>query len=371
MKTVHLITAARPNFMKIAPLYHALKRESWCKPVIVQVRQHTDDHMSVSFLREFGITEYIGIDMGQYADYAKHDRPDATVIPGDVNASADCAVTAARMNIPVVHLEAGLRSFDRSMPEEINRIVIDHVSDLHWAPTKSDGLNLWNEGIPIHKVDVVGNIMIDAFEMLRPKIKPWVKGTYAVATLHRPSNVDDPWRLQTLIAQLNQVGDTMDVIFPMHPRTRRRLAEFDIDCMNLHICNPMSYTEFMALVMGATIVITDSGGVQEETSYLGIPCATVRGNTERPVTVTLGTNVLIPPKEIGLAAIAARKGEWPKGKPIPLWDGKTAERCVASLRRFLGVSDDVKPEQNACDPNQAEPLPWGTYKAILGVNDQL
>lgn len=337
MKTVHLICAARPNFMKIAPLYHALRATDWCLPVVIWVRQHKDVNMSGDFLDEFGVRVN---DVRYLAEGEFHDtRPDAVVVPGDVNASADYAVKAARLGIPVVHLEAGLRSFDRSMPEEINRIVIDHVSEVLLAPSEDALLNLLKEGlISKRKCYNVGNIMIDAFEMLRERIEdvpPPANKPYALVTLHRPSNVDNERRLFTLLQMLDETAQHLPVVLPEHPRLRRRMSEFELWPRSVHVVPPMPYVEFMALARHATIVITDSGGVQEETSYLGVPCATVRENTERPITISHGTNVLIKPDMIEGAARVALNGKWKKGGPIPLWDGHTAERCVAALKNFL------------------------------------
>lgn len=356
-KVVHLICAARPNFMKIAPLYHALVKTDWCEPLIVHVRQHASDSMGLNFLSEFNIplqnhlalavevgpgthAEQTGTSMIMYEKACKSIPPDAIVVAGDVNATMACALVGVKLGVPVVHLEAGLRSFDRSMPEEINRVVTDSVSDLLLTPSQDADWNLDDEGRPDSVR--VGNIMIDTFEMLRDKIEAvpqQVCGTpYAVVTLHRPSNVDNPSKLIMLLDQIRGLADVLHVVFPVHPRTRKHLPNHFIRSAaysRITLLDPMSYVEFMALVKNATIVITDSGGVQEETSYLGVPCATVRENTERPITMTLGTNVLIKPGEIVESARYALRGDWQKGKPIPLWDGKTAGRCVIALHKFL------------------------------------
>jgi UDP-N-acetylglucosamine 2-epimerase (non-hydrolysing) len=345
-KIVHLVASCRPNFMKIAPLYHALKATDWCDPVVIQVPQHTDDNMSGAFLRELGVPIWsvvhtVGL-------YLAGGLPDAVVIPGDVNASTDYAVAAARAGVPVVHLEAGLRSFDRSMPEEINRIVIDSVSDLLWTTERTGTQNLAYERAH-GAIDEIGNIMLDTFEMLRPQIENrrtyerlGIYEKYAVATFHRPSNVDDAYSLSPILTNLRRASMELPIVLPLHPRTRARCEEFAyIDELmsepRILVVDPLGYVDFMSLVMGSTLVITDSGGVQEETSYLGIPCATVRKNTERPITITHGTNVLGTSDDMRVWARTALAGEWLKGKPIPLWDGKTAPRAVASLKEFLNV----------------------------------
>jgi len=332
-KVVHLVAAARPNFMKIAPLYHALKKTDWCEPKIVRVHQHTDAVMSTAFLTEFGLpTPDIEVVPGMPAAPA-----DAVVVPGDVHGAADYAVAAARAGIPVVHLEAGLRSFDRSMPEEINRIVIDSVSSLWWASEWSGVDNLESDG-HTDRVELVGNIMIDTLEMMRPNIEDiavFAPGPYVVATFHRPSNVDTSARLLTICHQLGRISRDVRVIFPVHPRTRKQLQPEMLKALEaVELEDPMPYVEFMRLVYHAQCVITDSGGVQEETSYLGIPCVTVRENTERPVTLQLGPNRLSRIDEIELNWDEARQAGRRK-VVIPYWDGHTAARCVASLKKFL------------------------------------
>ena len=360
-KIVHLIAAARPNFMKVAPLYHELARQSWCAARIVHTGQHYDANMSDAFFRDLRLPEaahHLEVGSGSHAEQTgrtmiayeavcQRERPAAIVVVGDVNATAACALVGAKLWIPVVHLEAGLRSGDRRMPEEINRLVTDAISDLLWTPSKDADANLIAEGIPPEKIDCVGNIMIDSFEMLRARIEAsdararlGLTGPYAIVTLHRPSNVDAPESLAALVQTLIELSRELTVVFAVHPRTRRRLEEFAMLASltaepAIRLTEPLSYIEFMSLVMGCTLAITDSGGVQEETTYLGIPCATLRENTERPITISMGTNRLLKPEELAAAARAALTGRWPRGRRPPLWDGHTAQRAAASLRRTI------------------------------------
>jgi UDP-N-acetylglucosamine 2-epimerase (non-hydrolysing) len=360
-KSIHLIAAARPNFMKVAPLYHELARRSWCSPGIVHTGQHYDANMSDAFFRDLRLPEpahHLEIGSGSHAEQTGRtmiayeavclgDRPDAIVVVGDVNATAACAMVGAKLWIPVVHLEAGLRSRDRRMPEEINRLVTDAISDLLWTPSRDADANLIAEGVPPEKIDCIGNIMIDSFEMLRPKIEAAdtrerlnLAGPFAIVTLHRPSNVDERDKLADLVQALLDLSHELTVVFAVHPRTRKRLEEFALlqaitAAPAIRVTEPLSYIEFMNLVMGCSIAITDSGGVQEETTYLGIPCATLRENTERPITLSEGTNRLLKPAQLVAAAREALAGGWPRGRKPALWDGHTARRAAESLHRRL------------------------------------
>lgn len=361
-KNVHLIAAARPNFMKVAPLYHALLRESWCRPAIVHTGQHYDANMSEAFFSDLRLPEpdhHLGVGSGTHAEQTgrtmiayevlcERDRPDAIVVVGDVNATAACAMVGAKLGILVVHLEAGLRSGDRRMPEEINRLVTDAIADLLWTPSADADANLIAEGVSRAKIECVGNIMIDSFEMLRGRIAAadtrqrleLGERAYAVVTLHRPSNVDAKEKLEELVACLAAVARELALVFAVHPRTRRRLEEFGLlealsAAPGVRLTTPLSYVEFMSLITGCRLAITDSGGVQEETTYLGIPCATLRENTERPITLTEGTNRLLEPRGLVAAARAALVGEWPKGHRPALWDGHAAQRAARSLKRRL------------------------------------
>ena len=361
-KSIHLIAAARPNFMKVAPLYHALAAESWCTPAIVHTGQHYDANMSDAFFRDLRLPEPVhtleigsgthaeqtGRTMIAYEGVCQRDRPDAIVVVGDVNATAACAMVGAKLWIPVVHLEAGLRSRDRRMPEEINRLVTDAIADLLWTPSPDADANLLAEGVPADKIECIGNIMIDSFEMLRAKIAAadtrarLALGTapFAVVTLHRPSNVDAPEKLGELVQALVQLSHELTVVFAIHPRTRKRLEDFGLlaaisGAAAIRVTEPLSYVEFMNLVSHCAIAITDSGGVQEETTYLGVPCATLRENTERPITVTEGTNRLLKPAGLVAAAKEVLAGKWPRGKKPALWDGHAAQRAAHSLRARL------------------------------------
>lgn len=354
---VHLIAAARPNFMKVAPLWHALALASDFEPVLVHTGQHYDPNMSDRIFEDLRLPapdHHLGIGSGTHAaqtggvmiayeGVALADRPDWLVVVGDVNSTAACAMVGAKLQVPVVHLEAGLRSRDRSMPEELNRLVTDALSDVLWTPSPDADANLHREGVPKQRISRVGNIMIDSFEMVRAKIEETQigrgyglsDGTYGVVTLHRPSNVDAPGKLSQLVDALEAIQRRLPLIFPVHPRTAGRLESSGLQARltaaGVLLVEPLPYIQFMSLVVGSAAVITDSGGVQEETTYLGIPCFTLRENTERPITVDQGTNRLVRPETL-LDALLGR--EVAGGAPMrpDLWDGKTAGRCVEDLR---------------------------------------
>jgi UDP-N-acetylglucosamine 2-epimerase (non-hydrolysing) len=377
MHKIHLIAAARPNFMKIAPLYHALKQQDWADTVIVHTGQHYDVNMSDVFFRDLRLPEpdiHLNVGSGSHAEQTANvmmkyeqvilrEKPDLIIVVGDVNSTLGCTLAAAKINYRlspnglantenaatrplIAHLEAGLRSFDRTMPEEINRIVTDSLSDILWTPSSDGDHNLANEGVLPDKIKRVGNIMIDCLEMLRKEIEDddgtdqnnLTPGNFGVVTLHRPSNVDTYDSLKAICASLASLAEKIQLVFPMHPRTEQNLkinGLYDSLAALVKITPPLNYIKFMNLVFNSRFVLTDSGGIQEETTYMGIPCVTVRDNTERPVTVTEGTNQLCKVHELEAVVgniIKRKSNTFPR---IDLWDGNTSERVVASIAEIL------------------------------------
>lgn len=355
---IDVITGARPNMMKVAPLYHALKAAGRYSVRLIHTGQHYDDNLSRTFFSDFALPApdiFLDVRSGTHAvqtarvmeGYEKiclDAPPELTIVVGDVNSTVACALVAKKCNLPLAHLEAGLRSGDRSMPEEINRIVTDAISDLLWTHSEDADANLFREGHQARQVKRVGNIMIDAYELVADRIhnanKPAELGVqgrpYIVLTLHRPANVDDPHTLATFVEQIASCSALAPIVFPVHPRTRRRLDDHGLWRKlaaggQVITTDPLGYIDFMSLVTACSLAITDSGGLQEETSYLGIPCITVRESTERPVTVTLGTNILVSLPRLFEVASSRLAAPRPPRPQIPLWDGRTSERILQSL----------------------------------------
>ncbi len=353
MKVV-LVAGARPNFVKLSPLYYALKGRG-IDPIVIHTGQHYDYELSQAFFEDFSLPEpdhYFGVgsdtNLKQISkiiaiaeDTLRSLRPDVVVVFGDVNSTLALAVASKHLMLPLAHVEAGLRSRDWSMPEEINRITTDTLSDLLFSPSYDATENLLKEGKDPTKVFTVGNIMIDSLVKVRPlaeSLRYWErlgleKGDYVLATLHRPVNVDDPERLRRIIDVLNGIHREYPVVLPLHPRTRKNMERWGIEAEFVTL-KPLRYTHFLSMMMGSGLVITDSGGVQEETSFLGIPCITLRPNTERPITLTLGTNELVKEPEDLPEAVRRRFGTH-RETYIPLWDGKTAGRIAQILVREL------------------------------------
>jgi UDP-N-acetylglucosamine 2-epimerase (non-hydrolysing) len=355
---VHLIAAARPNFMKVAPLWHALSAAPDFAPVLIHTGQHYDPNMSDAIFADLRLPQpdhHMGVGSGSHAEQtgavmiayekiATEAQPDWLIVVGDVNSTAAATIAAAKLHIPVVHLEAGLRSGDRRMPEEINRLVTDAIADVLWTPSPDGDANLIHEGVDPKRITRVGNIMLDSFEMVRSAIEAadvptelgLTAGQYGVVTLHRPSNVDEDAPLAALVEALVAVQVRLPLVWPVHPRAAKRLAETGLgvrlQAAGVRLIEPVPYIRFMSLVLNTGAAITDSGGIQEETTYLGIPCLTLRENTERPVTITEGTNQLVTAASLLgdlEAALVRPRSERPRPE---YWDGKTAARCVADLR---------------------------------------
>jgi UDP-N-acetylglucosamine 2-epimerase (non-hydrolysing) len=356
------VVGARPNFMKIAPVVLELRRRG-IPQRLVHTGQHYDSAMSKVFFEELGMPEpdlYLGIGSGSHAqqtarvlmaieEECQQHRPDILIVAGDVNSTVAAAMAAAKLGIPVAHVESGLRSFDRAMPEELNRVVTDHLSDLLLTSEESGNVNLAREGIPADRIRFVGNCMVDSLWQHHDRAvaaEPWksyglARGSYALLTLHRPSNVDHDARLLELLDLANRIAREVPVVFPMHPRTRQRLRDFDQSLPDsLLLVDPQPYVTFLGLMAGAKFVLTDSGGIQEETTALQVPCLTLRANTERPSTVELGTNAIVG-DDLELAGKMVERilrGNWKKGTVPPLWDGHAARRVVDAVVSVLEVA---------------------------------
>ena len=356
MKIV-LVAGARPNFMKIAPLMDAIKNHPYIHPVLVHTGQHYDEKMSGLFFHELGIPRPdVNLEVGsgshavqtaevmmRFEPVLLDHKPDYVLVVGDVNSTIACGLVAVKLGVGLIHVEAGLRSFDRTMPEEINRILTDGISDLLFCSEQSGVDNLLKEGVPKEKIHLVGNVMIDTLLRHRNKAEKsnilndlrLREKKYAVATLHRPANVDDSETLARIIFTLQIIGKDTPVVFPIHPRTMQRMRSWDInaDPDRIKFIDPLGYLDFLKLVGSAGVVLTDSGGIQEETTILNVPCLTLRENTERPCTIEVGSNQLVgtDPEKIMAAYLVARHGKGKSGEIPPLWDGCAAKRIVSVL----------------------------------------
>ena len=361
---VDLVVGARPNLVKLAPVWRACKAEGRLRPRIVHTGQHYDDNMNRAFFDELRIPRpEVDLQAGpgpqgaqtarileSYEVHLMERGADATVVFGDVNSTLACALAAAKLGVPVAHVEAGLRSFDRTMPEEINRVLTDAVAALHLTSESSGVVNLEREGVPATRIRPVGNVMIDTLMIEQQRaidlgmcgrfgLEPF---QYGLVTLHRPNNVDDPRVIESLLRMLVGLSRDLPLVFPVHPRTRQAVRRFGLDELLIsetgyHCLGPLSYRENLGLMKTARLVMTDSGGMQEETTVLGIPCLTLRENTERPVTVELGTSRLVgnQPSRIRAAFEDAVQGNWPRGERIPLWDGRAGERVARFVAEWL------------------------------------
>lgn len=337
--------------MKAAPVLRALATHAGTIQTLAHTGQHYDANMSDVFFQQLNMpAPDVNLEAGsgshaqqtaeiirRFEPVVLERKPDVVLVYGDVNSTVAAALVCSKLLIRVGHVEAGLRSFDRTMPEEINRLLTDQIADLLFTPSEDGDRNLAREGIAGEKIRRVGNVMIDSLVHLMPlalKLKlEGVPDRYALVTLHRPSNVDDDRVLKSILQSLLEVNAELKVVFPVHPRTRQRIAQFGVDAGQLHLLEPLPYIEFLALQHRATVVITDSGGIQEETTYLNVPCLTLRENTERPVTVSLGTNVLVGRDASKLRAELRKilDGKAKKGQIPPLWDGHAGERIAKIL----------------------------------------
>jgi UDP-N-acetylglucosamine 2-epimerase (non-hydrolysing) len=362
MSKIALLAGARPNYMKVFPIWREIRR-SWdgCTPVLIHTGQHYDPLLSDVFFKDFGIPapdHFLGVGSGSHGvqtgkvmialeELLMKERPDALVVVGDVNSTVAGALVGVKLGIPVAHVEAGLRSRDRSMPEEINRMATDAICDLLLTPSRDADENLRNEGVPAERIRFVGNVMRDSLVEVLPRAKESQvldvlglnSGAYTLITLHRPSNVDEPESLRRILADLKQLAKEMPVVFPVHPRTRNRMNAIGAcdESDGIRLVEPLGYIDFLRLQSDAALVVTDSGGVQEETSFLGVRCLTLRPNTERPITITHGTNVLVRPGIDELLETAeASLARSVAPAMIEYWDGRAAGRIVEALRQKLG-----------------------------------
>jgi UDP-N-acetylglucosamine 2-epimerase (non-hydrolysing) len=356
MKVVHVV-GARPNLMKMAPAFRALALREGIEQKIVHTGQHYDANMSAIFFEQLGMPKpdvNLEVGSGSHAAQTAHimikfeelvvrQRPDLVLVYGDVNSTVAATLVCAKLGIKIGHVEAGLRSFDREMPEEINRLVTDQLADLLFTPSEDANENLKREGVAPEKIHFVGNLMIDTLVRLLEKARspkvPGLNGSnYVLVTLHRPSNVDEPGMLGQIIETLSEISRELPVIFPIHPRTRQRIADARLEIAKnarLLLLEPIGYLPFLALQRDAKLVITDSGGIQEESTFLNVPCLTVRNNTERPITVTVGTNILVGQnmERLKEETDVVLQGKGKQGHAPPLWDGRAGARVAEIVGR--------------------------------------
>jgi UDP-N-acetylglucosamine 2-epimerase (non-hydrolysing) len=358
-KRLFLLAGARPNFMKVAPLFKAISEDSAFDPTLVHTGQHYDHSMSGAFLRDLGIPDpkhFLHVGSGTHAIQTAEvmrrlepilvdESPAALIVVGDVNSTMAGALVAAKLSIPVIHVEAGLRSFDRSMPEEINRVVTDSISDLLLVTEDSGRKNLLNEGKSESAIALVGNLMVDSLKtnlanalqsdvFQRLKLKHI---RYGLVTLHRPSNVDDESRLVEITSALSIIAEELPLYWTVHPRTRSQLSKYESSLYsNIELLEPLSYFDFLHLEAHAHAILTDSGGVQEESTVLGVPCFTLRDNTERPATIECGTNTLAGTKKESILSTWQNRKTFPKPSAVPpLWDGNAGIRSREAIKKFL------------------------------------
>ena len=373
MRLIHLIVGARPNFMRMAPLYRELSLyNNRYEPQIIHTGQHYDEQMSKLFFNDLAMPEpsaYLNVGSGTQGKQTARiieryeelilagDKPDLVIVAGDVNSTIACALVAKKLYIPVAHLEAGLRSYDDRMPEEINRVLTDRISDILLTPSLDANNNLEKEGIEPEKIYFVGNIMIDSLVAHQKKaensnifhqLNMLPKEEYALVTLHRPSNVDEYEGLKMLLTSLEKIGRKIKIIFPMHPRTRKNIYDLGLSSFlntnsDVLFTEPLGYLDFLKLEINAKFILTDSGGIQEESTYFGVPCLTLRENTERPITITEGTNQLVDlnVESIVNSAREIIEGKVKKGKIPKYWDGKTAERIVRVLDEWFEKREEA------------------------------
>lgn len=363
MRKIVLVVGARPNFMKIAPLFREIKKSHYFTPILVHTGQHYDREMSEVFFKELSLPSpdiYLGVGsdtqakqtariMIKFEKVLSKINADLVIVVGDVNSTLAASLVSTKLRIPIAHVEAGLRSYDRTMPEEINRIVTDKLSDYLFTTSKDAGINLLKEGIDKKKIFFVGNVMIDTLKMLYPKAvgKNTLKKLgllpqgFALLTLHRPSNVDEKASFEKILKAVRKILIHIPVVFPVHPRSRKQLKHFQLEHYlldsNLKVVNPLSYLDCLNLMINCKFVLTDSGGMQEETTALSIPCLTLRDNTERPITITLGTNTIVnnDEKKIIYEVNRILNGAYKKGIIPKFWDGNASKRIIEILRERI------------------------------------